>query len=196
MPAVVPDKRDRFRQIRVRRGVMTDLDVHGSETVGFPHKSGTAMERTKTGVRQIAVDAAEQPPARSVQHQRPAGSLLLSKALAERPTLTAALEDPSAVPMWLFYKAHRSKLITDIGLYRAQILAALHAGVDVEEAFAPYLRSNSIGLIPAGTQAAARPAWPWRRDGALRSRRMAAASSLAPARLPRGGAVTPGTRSV
>ena len=42
--------------------------------------------------------------------------------------------------MWLFYRDHKLRLITDIRAYRAGILAQLIAGVAVEDVFAPYFR--------------------------------------------------------
>jgi hypothetical protein len=85
--------------------------------------------------------------------------------------------------MWLYYKAHRDELIVDVRLYREQILAALRVGVSMEEAFAPYVRSDRVVAVAAANGRsteckvsqlgkvatagkAGQAAWPWKAQGA------------------------------
>lgn len=49
-------------------------------------------------------------------------------------------EDEAAQLMWMFYRAHKAQLITDIKEYRAAILAALMQGMPVDRVFAPYIK--------------------------------------------------------
>lgn len=74
------------------------------------------------------------------------------------------LEDPDAIPMWNFYKANRGLLITDVRLYREEIIASLRRGNSVEEAFRPYFKEVFVRPVEpdkAKAGVASRPAWPW-----------------------------------
>lgn len=61
-----------------------------------------------------------------------------------RPAVTAAaaarIKDDAAQRMWVYYRNHKSQLVSHIREYRDSILAELIAGVPVEAAFAPYAR--------------------------------------------------------
>ena len=64
----------------------------------------------------------------------------MPEAKASAASLAPLTEVDAAQTMWLFYRDHKLRLITDIRAYRAGILAQLIAGVAVEDVFAPYFR--------------------------------------------------------
>ena len=135
---------------------------------------GARAHATGEAVSQVSVQAA----APVAQAERTASSATALLGLAGMSRQSTVQVDPAAVPMWLYYKEHRDELIVDVRLYREQIIAALRVGVSVEEAFAPYVRSERVVAAVAATSKqrthdkAAKltmvgtVACPWRAEGA------------------------------
>ena len=59
-----------------------------------------------------------------------------------RPCAAAAprIEEAAAQSMWVYYRDHKTQLISDIKLYRAGILSELMEGLAVEHVFAPFAK--------------------------------------------------------
>ncbi len=53
-------------------------------------------------------------------------------------------EDQAAQVMWLYYRDHKAQLVSNMGQYRAPILAELMQGVPAERVFAPYIKPPEL----------------------------------------------------
>ena len=61
------------------------------------------------------------------------------KPAADRP-VSPLTESQAAEIMWVYYRDHKTQLITDIKDYRASILAALMQGAPADQVFAPFVK--------------------------------------------------------
>jgi hypothetical protein len=52
----------------------------------------------------------------------------------------ARIAEAAAQCMWVYYRDHKSQLVSHVREYRAAILAGLITGVPVQTAFAPYFK--------------------------------------------------------